>query len=181
MNMKKTDFIMLVIIIAFYACNEKTHELSNSKHFESKTQTMAFDYPTEWTIDTLNGKIELRNEISDVQDQYVEVLSITKEQLPMLIVDSIFHKATMAEIKISNPNLTLVEKGIVTFDQKNYHTFDFDFTPEVNANEPSTYHVATYDCLQDSTGYVFHFTCEKKLWPQFEPKVNVILKSFKAL
>jgi hypothetical protein len=174
--MKKIVFVALIFLIA---CKENsTTTPTTTKHFSSTVLRMAFDYPATWTIrfnpDSLSEHaiVTLLSPLEHQNDNYQENITITKEAFPVKLSDSLFHKATLAELKISNPTLQFNDDG----KKGKYLSHHFSFV-----KDSVQYVVYGYNVLKDSTGYTINFTTPVNNENALHSTVQAFLNSFNPL
>ena len=186
--MKKIFTLSVLMITGFIACknDSKTNEeptvsTAETIHLKSDSLKIEFDFPKKWeTVKTPNqpNLITLKQPLTDPSDAYQENILIWTEQLPMNISDSIYHLTTIAQLKISNPKLTIENKGNKQIGDKKFYQYSFEFTPA-----DSNHYVAngyTYFNTKDSMGYNFNGTADKKNATAFQKEIETILLSFKS-
>lgn len=186
--MKKICILSVLMIMGFIACknDSKTNEKSNESkaetiHLKSDSLKIEFDFPKKWeTVKTPNqpNLITLKQPLTDASDAYQENILIWTEQLPMNISDSLYNLTTIAQLKISNPNLMIENKGIKQIGDKQFYQYSFEFTPA-----DSNHYVVngfTYFNTKDSMGYNFNGTADKKNAGLFQKEIEAILLSFKT-
>jgi hypothetical protein len=187
-TMKKIFILSLLIITSFIACkndskiNEKPNETkADITHLKSDSLKIEFDFPKNWqAVKTPNqfNLITLKQPLVDSLDAYQENILVWTEQLPMNISDSIYHLTTIAQLKISNPNLTIENKGTKQIGDKIFYQYAFEFTPA-----DSNHYIVngyTYFNTKDSMGYNFNGTADKKNAVLFQKEMETILISFKS-
>lgn len=186
--MKKIFTLSVLMITGFIACknDSKTNEeptvsTAETIHLKSDSLKIEFDFPKKWeTVKAPNqpNLITLKQPLTDPSDAYQENILIWTEQLPMNISDSIYHLTTIAQLKISNPKLTIENKGNKQIGDKKFYQYSFEFTPA-----DSNHYVVngyTYFNTKDSMGYNFNGTADKKNAGLFQKEIETILLSFKS-
>jgi hypothetical protein len=175
---------LLIFLLFILACQEsdKKANSTNGHHLESKILKISVDYPKAWSIfytpdSTSPGSlITLQSPLENEADTYQENVSVYHEDLPIKVSDSLFHRAAMSQVRIANPSLTVIDKGIQKFGNNSYHSFAFDFT-----KESTSYVVKGFTIMKDSTGYTFNFTGAKNNEEKYGSALAGILQSFKPL
>lgn len=186
--MKKIILAVTIISTLFFACNdeaktsEKTKETKvETTHLKSDSLKIEFDFPKKWqAVKTPNqfNLITLKQPITDSSDTYQENMMIWTEQLPMNISDSIYHLTAIAQLKISNPNLNIENRGTKQIGDKIFRQYSFEFTPaDSNKYVVNGY---TYFNTKDSMGYNFNGTSDIKNATEFQTEMETILASFKS-
>ena len=187
-NMKKICILSVLMITGFIACKndpktdqKPTVSTVEIMHLKSDSLKIEFDFPKKWeTVKAPNqpNLITLKQPLTDPSDAYQENILIWTEQLPMNISDSIYHLTTIAQLKISNPKLTIENKGNKQIGDKKFYQYSFEFTP-ADSNQYVVYGY-TYFNTNDSMGYNFNGTADKKNATAFQKEIETILLSFKS-
>lgn len=186
----KPSWILLEIVVVFLICNtmlscsESNKTKNDSKVYSSNLHHAQFEYPSNWELSfqpdstNPNAILSLKNPIENQADLYAEEINIVHEQLPIKISDSLYHASTIGQIKITNPDLEIENTGKQKYGNHSFSTFKFEFTPD---SGKSYYQVNGYTLQKDSMAYTINLTTESKQSKSFEPIIESLLKSFKAL
>lgn len=186
--MKKIFIVSLVICTTFFACKNDintTEKASETKieitHLKSDSLKIEFDFPKTWTsIKNPEQKnlITLKQPLIDSSDNFQENVLIWTEQLPMNISDSIYHLTTIAQLKITNPNLDIKSVGKKQIGDKQFYEYSFEFTPaDSNKYIVNGY---TYINTKDSMGYNFNATAEANNKKLFQTEIEQLISTFKT-
>lgn len=186
--MKKIFIIGLLLSVAFFACKDDTKTTEKKPvdkkelgHLKSDSLKIEFDFPKNWELVRTPNQfnlITIKQPLKDSSDAYQENMLIWTEQLPMNISDSIYHLTAITQLKISNPNLTVENKGTKQIGDKVFRQYSFEFTPaDSNKYVVNGY---TYFNMKDSMGYNFNGTADIKNATEFQSEMETILASFKT-
>lgn len=184
--MVKTYYILLVIIIlGVNACNsEKEQKDKKSKEgfINYKNDSLGFEIsiPENWIMHTEKGdtkSITFFEPKSDSLDSFKESIVVWVEEMPMAISDSVYAQAAITQIKISNPNLEIENKGIELNSTDTLHAFTFKFVTD----DSSKYYVNGYTTVNKLKGYNISFTGLEKDKENHKVLFDDIKNSIKVL
>ena len=169
-------FTAASIVLLFISCSNQVSEPLAKKTFRSDSLHFSIQYPNHWEVKEREGKIKtigLFESLQSPEDAYQENIVIWREEIPIPIPDSLYAKAARAEIKITNPSLTLIEEQPRKIGNHLFYPFHFNFiTKDSNA-----YTVYGYTTLQKTHGYNISATTAGDQ-AKFQQMVESILASF---
>lgn len=177
----KYGLACILLLAACHSAPEKEN-VTDTRHLEIKSLKLALDYPKEWIYafdrdsNQANALLTLQAPL-EPNDSFQENLSIYHEVLPMRLDDSIYHKANIREIMITNhDSLQVNNLGRKKFGEHDFNEFTFAFR-----HDQSDYVVHGFTYLKDSVGYNFRYTSAKNQEGKYLPAIHQILRSFKPL
>lgn len=179
----KLKLIVIATLIAFiWGCKDEKEghsELNELKTYTSDTMGFSLTYPFDWEIkyqhDSTNS-VGFYEPIQDTTDKFQENLQIWIEDLPMTISDTLYKQATLGQLKIVNPKLSVNSLNDLSTQNAKFGHYGFEFT----SNDRTTYQVDAYLYLKGDRGYNFTFTAEKKNFETYRSTLNQIMESFKT-
>lgn len=181
--MRKIILLVCISLLFLTACKDESVPNSKTdkyKNYTSDSMKISLNYPSNWEIikqNDSNSSVSLMESLQDTSDKFQEIIKIWIEDMPYVIGDSLYKQATLAQLKIVNPDLHIEPQPDIKTNGITWGHYSFEFTTQDN----SQYKVDGYTTVKDTRGYNLTFTAELKNRTAYEQTLQGIVESFKLL
>ncbi len=178
--MMKHLTLCLCLGVLLFSCETKNPGVGLTETFQSDSLHFSMKYPANW--EALINPSELNTvafveKKADSQDVYKENMVCWMEEMPIPISDSVFVQASITELKISNPKLTIKKLEPLKLGTHTFSSFTFDYW----SADSTGYEVLGFCIVNGKRGYNFACNSEKKDLQKHHPIFKEMLASFKPL
>ena len=177
----KFQLLLTSLFLVLAACSETKKEgqkeqTDNQKTFTSEGLHFIISYPPNWEVKERESKVGILEPYKDSTDKFQENIVVWVEEMPLAISDSLYAKATLAELRIKNPTLTIQSFPSKKFGDHTFSYFEFDLP-----GDDRNYKVIGYTTVKDRRGYNFFCTYEASASGDYKTSFESIVSTFKPL
>ena len=155
-NMKQWILAFLAFVLLI-SCNEKKPSSDINQLFRSDSLHFSMMYPEHWEVikkpTENNTLIFIEKKTSDTQS-FQKNMVCWVEEMPMSIADSIYYKASITQLKITNPTLQIQQYKPIQLGKQYFS----HFTYQTKLADSLKYNIAVYCCVVGNNGYNFYCT-----------------------
>jgi len=177
----KLKYFVACFFLVLTGCSESKNEGKNEptdhkKTFTSDSLHFTISYPANWEVKEKESKVGILEPYKDSTDKFQENIVVWVEEMPLAISDSLYAKATLAELRIKNPTLTIQSFPSKKFGDHTFSYFEFDLP-----GDDRNYKVIGYTTVKDRRGYNFSCTYEASASGDYKTSFESIVSTFKPL
>ncbi len=176
----KKFLVVVTLLSLLFACDDKKNTIDLRETFQSDSLHFSINYPSNYEVlkNPKDGQsIAIVRKIGNDNKQYRDNMVCWTEEMPMAISDSVYLQASITQLKISNPALSILKQPAQQLGPHLFSAFSFEY----QAKNDSLFTVNGFCLVKGQRGYNFSCTALTREMPEKMETFKKILSSFQPL